>query len=150
MEMMIVRKTGRCGHFASESARISMAAVPCAFVAAASVLITRAAMPLSTTSTSSTPTVTAANVRASTGSSLGRQPPQTPPSPTTSGSRIPTPAVLRSIFASSRSVLEERSLSRVAFFRFAGFILSCLAISLAAARGRGIKSGAALLGVGVV
>ena len=31
--------------------------------------------------------------------------------------------------------------------RFSGFLLSCLAISLAAARGRGIKSGAALLGV---
>lgn len=34
--------------------------------------------------------------------------------------------------------------------RFAGFLLSCLAISLAANRGRGIRSGAALLGVGVV
>ncbi|RPD80794.1 hypothetical protein L226DRAFT_565631 [Lentinus tigrinus ALCF2SS1-7] len=40
-----------------------------------------------------------------------------PPSPTRS--RIPvTPAVLRSIFASSRTALEERSLSRVAFFRY--------------------------------
>ena len=40
-----------------------------------------------------------------------------PPSP--SRSRIPvTPAVLRSIFASSRTALEERSLSRVAFFRY--------------------------------
>ncbi|TFK43733.1 hypothetical protein BDQ12DRAFT_718926 [Crucibulum laeve] len=63
-------------------------------------------------------------------------------------SRIPvTPAVLRSIFASSRTPHEERSISRVAFFRFTGFLLSCLGISLAAARGRGIKSGAALLGV---
>ncbi|KAI0722636.1 hypothetical protein C8Q76DRAFT_719576 [Earliella scabrosa] len=69
-----------------------------------------------------------------------------PPSP--NQSRIPvTPAVLRSIFASSRTAMEERSMSRVAFFRFSGFLLSCLAISLAAARGRGIKSGAALLGV---
>ncbi|KAI9064853.1 hypothetical protein FKP32DRAFT_1568991 [Trametes sanguinea] len=72
-----------------------------------------------------------------------------PPSP--NESRIPvSPAVLRSIFSSSRTALEERSLSRVAFFRFTGFLLSCLVISLAAARGRGIKSGAALLGVGVV
>ncbi|KIJ56940.1 hypothetical protein M422DRAFT_23078 [Sphaerobolus stellatus SS14] len=56
--------------------------------------------------------------------------------------KIPvTPAVLRSIFASSRTVLEERSISRVAFFRFAGFLLSCLGISLAAARWRGIKLG---------
>jgi hydrogenase/urease accessory protein HupE len=31
--------------------------------------------------------------------------------------------------------------------RFAGFLLSCVGISLAAARGRGIKGGAALLGV---
>ncbi|KXN89582.1 hypothetical protein AN958_05449 [Leucoagaricus sp. SymC.cos] len=65
-----------------------------------------------------------------------------------SSSRIPvTPAVLRSIFASSRTPHEERSISRVAFFRFTGFLLSCIAISLAAARGRGIKSNAALLGV---
>ncbi|KAH7876855.1 uncharacterized protein C8R40DRAFT_1096061 [Lentinula edodes] len=70
------------------------------------------------------------------------------PQPSDSQSRIPvTPALLRSIFASSRSSLEERSISRLAFFRFAGFLLSCLGISLAAARGRGIKSGAALLGV---
>jgi len=65
-------------------------------------------------------------------------------------SRIPvTPAVLRSIFASSRSPGEERSLSRVAFFRFSGFIISCLAISLMANKGRGIRTGAALLGVGM-
>ncbi|KAI0065898.1 hypothetical protein BV25DRAFT_1821602 [Artomyces pyxidatus] len=64
-------------------------------------------------------------------------------------SRIPvTPAVLRAIFASSRSPGEERGLSRVAFFRFSGFLLSCLAISLLANQGR-IRSGAALLGVGV-
>ncbi|KZP03162.1 hypothetical protein FIBSPDRAFT_806252 [Athelia psychrophila] len=67
------------------------------------------------------------------------------PTPT---SRIPvTPAVLRSIFSSSRTPNEERSISRVAFFRFTGFLLSCVAISLAAARGRGYKSSAALLGV---
>ncbi|CAL1700363.1 unnamed protein product [Somion occarium] len=96
-------------------------------------------------STSSTPTVTAANVRLGSESSLGRQPTPKP------NSRMPvTPAVLRSIFASSRTILEERSLSRVAFFRFTGFVLSCLAISLAASRSRGIKSSAALLGVGVV
>ncbi|KAH9977858.1 hypothetical protein BGW80DRAFT_1284538 [Lactifluus volemus] len=65
-------------------------------------------------------------------------------------SRIPvTPAVLRSIFASSRSPGEERSLSRIAFFRFSGFIISCLAISLMANQGRGIRTGAALLGMGV-
>ncbi|KAE9410176.1 hypothetical protein BT96DRAFT_872003 [Gymnopus androsaceus JB14] len=73
------------------------------------------------------------------------------PQPSDSKSRIPvTPALLRSIFASSRTPLEERSISRLAFFRqvlFAGFLLSCLGISLAAARGRGIKGGAALLGV---
>ncbi|TFL00513.1 hypothetical protein BDV98DRAFT_509011 [Pterulicium gracile] len=62
--------------------------------------------------------------------------------------RIPvTPAVLRGIFASSRTPLEERSISRVAFFRFTGFLLSCLGIAWAAARGRGIKNSAALLGV---
>ncbi|KAF8476501.1 hypothetical protein JB92DRAFT_2769955 [Gautieria morchelliformis] len=64
------------------------------------------------------------------------------PVPRDSPSKIPvTPAVLRSIFASSRTPLEERSISRVAFFRFAGFLLSCLGISLAAARWRGIKLG---------
>ncbi|TFK22332.1 hypothetical protein FA15DRAFT_622660 [Coprinopsis marcescibilis] len=62
--------------------------------------------------------------------------------------RIPvTPAVLRSIFASSRSPHEERSISRVAFFRFAGFLLSVIGISLAAARNRGLRGSAALLGV---
>lgn len=41
------------------------------------------------------------------------------PSPDKPSSRIPvTPAVLRNIFASSRTILEERSLSRVAFFRY--------------------------------
>ncbi|KZV72155.1 hypothetical protein PENSPDRAFT_604848 [Peniophora sp. CONT] len=65
-------------------------------------------------------------------------------------SRIPvTPAVLRAIFASSRSPGEERSMSRVAFFRFSGFLLSCLVISLVANRGRSIRGGAALLGVGI-
>ncbi|KAF9247355.1 hypothetical protein BU15DRAFT_70169 [Melanogaster broomeanus] len=70
---------------------------------------------------------------------------QPPPSPSR---RIPvTPAVLRSIFASSRTPHEERSISRVAFFRFVGFLLSCVGISLAAAKSWGIKSGAGLLGV---
>ncbi|KAI0251331.1 hypothetical protein BJV78DRAFT_1126621 [Lactifluus subvellereus] len=77
----------------------------------------------------------------------------TPSSSPHNTSRIPvTPAVLRSIFASSRSPGEERSLSRIAFFRFSGFIISCLAISLMANQGRGprgIRTGAALLGVGV-
>ncbi|KAI0797052.1 hypothetical protein C8Q75DRAFT_802706 [Abortiporus biennis] len=92
-------------------------------------------MPPSSTSASSSLTVTAANANiGSSDASSGRYPPP-------SNSRIPvTPAVLRNIFASSRTVLEERSISRVAFFRFTGFLLSCLAISLAAARGRGIKS----------
>ncbi|KAI0832752.1 hypothetical protein BC628DRAFT_347553 [Trametes gibbosa] len=47
-------------------------------------------------------------------------PPSTggPPPSAPNRSRIPvSPAVLRSIFSSSRTVLEERSLSRVAFFR---------------------------------
>ncbi|KAG9119571.1 hypothetical protein FRC07_005348 [Ceratobasidium sp. 392] len=70
-----------------------------------------------------------------------------PSSVTTSVPSIPdekkrsplTPAVLRSIFASSRTPLEERSISRVAFFRFVGFVLSCLGISVYAARSRGIR-----------
>ncbi|KDQ15423.1 hypothetical protein BOTBODRAFT_187265 [Botryobasidium botryosum FD-172 SS1] len=67
------------------------------------------------------------------------------PSSETSQNRIPvTPAVLRSIFASSRTASEERSISRVAFFRFAGFLLSCIGIGFAAARSRGIKSAAGL------
>ncbi|KAK0490860.1 hypothetical protein IW261DRAFT_45119 [Armillaria novae-zelandiae] len=61
------------------------------------------------------------------------------PQPTESSIPV-TPALLRSIFASSRTPNEERSISRIAFFRFTGFILSCMCISLAAARGRGIKS----------
>ncbi|PVG00011.1 hypothetical protein CPB86DRAFT_702248 [Serendipita vermifera] len=57
---------------------------------------------------------------------------------TNANRRIPvTPAVLRSIFASSRTIMEERSISRVAFFRFAGFVLSCIMISVTAARNRG-------------
>ncbi|KAI0692572.1 hypothetical protein BC835DRAFT_1277557 [Cytidiella melzeri] len=101
-------------------------------------------MPYSTASSSST-TITPSNARLGPDSAGGHYPPPK------SSSRIPvTPAVLRSIFASSRTILEERSLSRVAFFRFTGFVLSCLVISLSAARGRAIKSGAALLGVGVV
>ncbi|OCH94312.1 hypothetical protein OBBRIDRAFT_817323 [Obba rivulosa] len=93
---------------------------------------------------SSSSTVTAKTITPS-------NPYQSNPIPKKSPSRIPvTPATLRSIFASSRTILEERSLSRLAFFRFTGFLLSCLAISLLAARGRGIRSGAALLGVGVV
>lgn len=124
---------------------------------------------MSSLSSSSSVTATPSNVN------LGDYPGQPPP-PGKRSSRIPvTPAVLRSIFASSRTTLEERSLSRVAFFRYAsqqyctfaaftssvgygslvvyrftGFLLSCVAISLYAARGRAIKSGAALLGVGMV
>ncbi|KIL70244.1 hypothetical protein M378DRAFT_67996 [Amanita muscaria Koide BX008] len=65
-----------------------------------------------------------------------------------SNSRLPvTPAVLRSIFASSRTPHEERSISRIAFFRFAGFLVSCFAIGLAAARNRGIRSAALFGGV---
>ncbi|KAI0940190.1 hypothetical protein AcW1_004980 [Taiwanofungus camphoratus] len=98
----------------------------------------------SLSSASSSVTATPANVNSINDPHHGQQ-------PAPAGSRIPvTPAVLRSIFSSSRSTLEERALSRMAFFRFTGFLLSCMAISLAAARGRGIKSGAALLGVGVV
>lgn len=93
----------------------------------------------------SSSTLTAATARPSTSGE------HYPPPPPSSSSRIPvTPAVLRGIFASSRTILEERSLSRVAFFRFTGFVLSCLTISLLAARNRGIKAGAGLLGVGVV
>ncbi|KAH7343441.1 hypothetical protein B0J17DRAFT_642390 [Rhizoctonia solani] len=55
-----------------------------------------------------------------------------------------SPAVLRSIFASARSANEERSISRIAFFRFVGFILSCLGISAYAARGRGIRAATGL------
>ena len=103
---------------------------------------------------------------------------QSQPSPGPSSSRIPvTPAVLRGIFASSRTVFEERSISRAAFFRqvptalsgenpprqacsatilvtcflslnrFSAFLVSCLAISLFAARGRMLKNSVALLGV---
>ncbi|KAH9833763.1 uncharacterized protein C8Q71DRAFT_772442 [Rhodofomes roseus] len=101
---------------------------------------------MSNLSSSSSVTATPSNVNIS--DYADQQP---PPPPGKRSSRIPvTPAVLRSIFASSRTTLEERSLSRVAFFRFTGFLLSCVAISLCAARGRAIKSGAALLGVGVV
>ncbi|KAL1747500.1 hypothetical protein HDZ31DRAFT_31806 [Schizophyllum fasciatum] len=77
--------------------------------------------------------------------------PYQPPTPTIDPppkSRFPiTPALLRGVFASARTANEERSISRVAFFRFAGFLLSIVGISLLAARGRGVKSGAALLGV---
>jgi hypothetical protein len=71
--------------------------------------------------------------------------------------RAVTPAVLRSIFASSRTVLEERSISRLAFFRyvargdakaqtftltcssnrFTGFVLSCVIIGFIGARNSG-------------
>ncbi|KAF9534702.1 hypothetical protein CPB83DRAFT_210752 [Crepidotus variabilis] len=71
-----------------------------------------------------------------------------PPVIESTNSRIPvTPAVLRSIFASSRSPNEERSISRIAFFRFAGWLISCIGISFAAARNRGLKNTASLLGV---
>ncbi|KAH8829407.1 hypothetical protein DL96DRAFT_1598002 [Flagelloscypha sp. PMI_526] len=72
-----------------------------------------------------------------------------PPSQTQPSRRIPvTPAVLRDIFASSRSSYEERSISRIAFFRFVGFLFSCVGISFLAARNRSLamKSTAALLG----
>jgi hypothetical protein len=89
------------------------------------------------------------SVHAGEGSMLGPGTYAGAPEPHNS-SRIPvTPAVLRSIFASSRTPGEERSLSRIAFFRFSGFIISCLAISLTANQGQGIRTGAALLGVGV-
>lgn len=72
---------------------------------------TTTTMPYSTTSSSST-TITPSNAR------LGGDPAGGQHPPPASSSRIPvTPAVLRSIFASSRTILEERSLSRVAFFR---------------------------------
>ncbi|KAG6331743.1 hypothetical protein ID866_7346 [Astraeus odoratus] len=74
--------------------------------------------------------------------------PASPPPQEPTSRRFPvTPALLRSIFSSSRTPYEERSISRVAFFRFTGFLLSCVAISFAATRGKGIKSGAGLLGV---
>ncbi|KIO30198.1 hypothetical protein M407DRAFT_20666 [Tulasnella calospora MUT 4182] len=79
-------------------------------------------------------------------SSLPR-PFQPPPPPGDKGGIPVTPAVLRSIFASSRTSLEERTVSRVAFFRFAGFLISCLAISLAAAKGRKVKTAATVLGL---
>ncbi|KAG2152399.1 hypothetical protein BD769DRAFT_36974 [Suillus cothurnatus] len=94
---------------------------------------------MTSTSSRSSSTITATR--------LSNQPPLQPPPPNPS-SRFPvTPAVLRSIFTSSRTPHEERSISRVAFFRFAGFLLSCVCISFAAARGRGMKGGAGLLGV---
>ncbi|KAH9948765.1 hypothetical protein B0H21DRAFT_731864 [Amylocystis lapponica] len=67
-------------------------------------------------STSSSITATPSNVH------LADPPHEVQPSgvPADKSSRIPvTPAALRSIFASSRTILEERSLSRVAFFRYA-------------------------------
>ena len=86
--------------------------------------------------------------------------------PEKSGIQV-TPAVLRSIFANSRSPVEERSISRIAFFRsvshacgitggltrfidmarFAGWLLSIVGISMAAARNRALKNSATLLGV---
>ncbi|KZT36675.1 hypothetical protein SISSUDRAFT_988873, partial [Sistotremastrum suecicum HHB10207 ss-3] len=69
-----------------------------------------------------------------------------PPEPDNE-SRIPiTPGLMRSIFASSRTSTEERSISRIAFFRFSGFLLSCLGISLAAARRYGRRSATSFLG----
>ncbi|KIY67958.1 hypothetical protein CYLTODRAFT_490204 [Cylindrobasidium torrendii FP15055 ss-10] len=89
-----------------------------------------------------------------TGSSSTARPPNAElpqyPSPPASSSRMPvTPALIRGIFASSRSPNEERSISRIAFFRFTGFVLSAMFISWLAARGRGVRGSAALLG-GVV
>ncbi|KAI6003711.1 hypothetical protein EDD15DRAFT_2155683 [Pisolithus albus] len=84
-------------------------------------------------STTSTPTT----LRPSTSTSRHPHPQPLTPMEDPAPRRFPvTPAVLRSIFASSRTPYEERSISRVAFFRFAGFLLSCAAISFAAARGR--------------
>lgn len=40
----------------------------------------------------------------------------------------------------------QKNSSPHSFFSFAGFLISCIGISLAAARNRGIKAGAALLG----
>ncbi|KAG2042272.1 hypothetical protein BDR03DRAFT_889762 [Suillus americanus] len=94
---------------------------------------------MTSTSSRSSSTITATR--------LSNQPLARPPPPNPS-SRFPvTPAVLRSIFTSSRTPHEERSISRVAFFRFAGFLLSCVCISFAAARGRGMRGSAGLLGV---
>ncbi|KAG1892297.1 hypothetical protein F4604DRAFT_20285 [Suillus subluteus] len=94
---------------------------------------------MTSTSSRSSSTITATR--------LSNHPPLQPPPPNPS-SRFPvTPAVLRSIFTSSRTPHEERSISRVAFFRFAGFLLSCVCISFAAARGRGMRGSAGLLGV---
>ncbi|KAG1755531.1 hypothetical protein EDB19DRAFT_1661832 [Suillus lakei] len=94
---------------------------------------------MTSTSSRSSSTITATR--------LSNQLPLQPPPPNPS-SRFPvTPAVLRSIFTSSRTPHEERSISRVAFFRFAGFLLSCVCISFAAARGRGMRGSAGLLGV---
>ncbi|TEB35821.1 hypothetical protein FA13DRAFT_1728678 [Coprinellus micaceus] len=85
---------------------------------------------------------------ASTTSTIRPRHPQLQDPPKDTQRRIPvTPAVLRSIFASSRSPHEERSISRIAFFRFAGFLLSVVGISFFAARNRGFTNSAALLGV---
>ncbi|KAI0920866.1 hypothetical protein AcW1_004980 [Taiwanofungus camphoratus] len=66
----------------------------------------------SLSSASSSVTATPANVNSINDPHHGQQ-------PAPAGSRIPvTPAVLRSIFSSSRSTLEERALSRMAFFRY--------------------------------
>ncbi|CAE6456080.1 unnamed protein product [Rhizoctonia solani] len=94
---------------------------------------------------------TAPPVRRTTPPSTPRYAPSSAPStplpvpPPDEKKRSPvSPAVLRSIFASSRTANEERSISRVAFFRFVGFILSCLGISVYAARGRGIRAATGL------
>ncbi|KZT70360.1 hypothetical protein DAEQUDRAFT_219300 [Daedalea quercina L-15889] len=75
---------------------------------------------MSNLSSSSSVTATPSNVN------LNDHPGQQPPPPGKQSSRIPvTPAALRSIFASSRTTLEERSLSRVAFFRYASLLIDC-------------------------
>ncbi|KAG2154945.1 uncharacterized protein EDB93DRAFT_125280 [Suillus bovinus] len=94
---------------------------------------------MTSTSSRSSSTITATR--------LSNQPPLQPPPPNPSRRFPVTPAVLRSIFTSSRTPHEERSISRVAFFRFTGFLLSCVCISFAAARGRGMRGSAGLLGV---
>ncbi|CAE6380561.1 unnamed protein product [Rhizoctonia solani] len=105
-----------------------------------------------TTSGSSKRQRTAPPVRRTTPPSTPRYaPPSAPPTPLPivpppdEKKRSPvSPAVLRSIFASARTANEERSISRIAFFRFVGFILSCLGISVYAARGRGIRAATGL------
>ncbi|GBC42127.2 hypothetical protein RhiirA5_282507 [Rhizophagus irregularis] len=43
---------------------------------------------------------------------------------------------LRRIFSSFRTPEEERQISRSAFFKFVGFVISCMAITMLANRNR--------------